>query len=83
MNPNMCDSRPLSSGWMMEQPEGCADVVLTRIDGRKITVKDVRADAVSPVNEDGKFRDVIGVEMFYASEVKFFPFIESWEFIYH
>lgn len=82
MNPDMCRNI-MASNWMGEQPEGCANLILTRTDGRVIRVDNVVIDSVSPVNEDGVNRDVVGVELFDKDETLYFPFIERWTFEYN
>lgn len=82
MNSDMCNT-VTRRNWLMDQPEGCGNVVFTRTDGRKIVIENVRIDSVSPVNEDGVNRDVVGVELFDKDETIFLPFIERWHFEYH
>jgi len=86
-NCSMCSAEPLAD-WEREllsrlhnvsRPEGQGDVTFVRLDGHKVTLKDVRVDSIGPGAENN---GVIGVEFFDSDRVVHVPFVASWEVSY-
>ena len=59
---------------------GEGDVTFTRIDGRTVTIKNVRVDSIGPGADNF---GVVAVEFFGNDDVVHVPFVESWTINYN